>query len=335
MKILYAKYNRHRLPAFQTATLIVEDNGRRWAVKRALTPAARAHLQTMWQEQAWLRQHLAAGRLILPEALKTEDDALTFPFIDGPSLDALLFQAFLDRDREQFLRLLDDYAAGVRAAFETTAQPGAVAALAPIFGRTDFGFRGEGERYFVHAPIDLIFDNLIIRESGYVLIDNEWVFPGSLPVSYAIYRALFEFCHLKCRAFGIETFLPFQELAQRYGMDARTVSIYREMEDRFQDYVCGPQRPHYYHPYLKAEETITHLQQMVRDQTAEISRQNDLIGRQQGELEQLRPLAKYLDDILHSTSWRMLQRVCVTVDRLLPPGSRRRRWARFFLRRLP
>jgi len=174
------------------------------------------------------------------------------------------------------------------------------------------------DAFLACALIDLIFDNVIIADGRWTLVDNEWVFPGCVPVAYVIYRALFEFYELKWREFGIEHFIPFRTVAQRYGIDEQALGCYRAMEDKFQSYVCGEERLNFNLRYLKGVETIPHIQAIV-------AQQNSRIQAQDLEVQNLRVQAGTLAEIQRSYGYRMLHAVCRGIDRVMPPGSRRRR----------
>lgn len=373
MDVIYSKYNYQRLPRFQAATHIVLERGRKQAIKRALTPQAAEHIARVGQEHLrWAGVALPRGGFELPGMREAGAGALAYDFIEGPSLDDLLSQAFWSADRVRFWGLLEEYVRRLRTGFKTVAQCPAEgqADIERVFGRSAFPWVPEApEAFLPRAVIDLIFDNVIIAGERWVLVDNEWVFPGCVPVAYVIYRALFEFYELKWREFGIERFIPFQAAAQRCGIDEQAATHYREMEDHFQTYVCGKERLHFNLRYLKGVETIPHLREVIARQTATIAeqhgdlerkngliadqrgslarqygvierqngilaRQNAILNDQESALRDLRQQAGVLADIRRSYGYRMLSAACRALDRILPPGSRRRRWVLAPLRRL-
>jgi hypothetical protein len=330
MEVLYTKYNYQRLPEFQVATSIVLDQGRKQVFKRALVPAARAHLARVRQEHLQFAAAAGAGGFELPGLRDAGEGALACDFIEGPSLDDLLFQAFQAGDRDRFWASLDEYVRRLRTGFQTVAQPPpeGQAEIERVFGRAAFPWVTPApDAFLARAAIDLIFDNVIVVDARWLLVDNEWVFPGCVPVAYVLYRALFEFYELKWREFGIERFIPFPAAARRYGIDDQAAAAYREMEDRFQAYVCGEQRLHFNLRYLKPVETIPRLQETV-------ARQARTIQDQDLELRELRVKAGVLAEIQRSAGYRLLNRVCRGLDRVFPPGSRRRRWVGGPLRKL-
>ncbi len=322
MEVLYTKYNYHRLPEFQVATSIVLDQGRQQVIKRALTPQAAAHIARLRREHQQFAAAALPGGFELAGIRDAGPEAIAGDFIAGPSLDELLFQAFQRDDRGRFRALLDGYVRRLRTGFRTVAvpPPEGQAEIERVFGRAAFAWvRPAPAAFLARAVIDLIFDNVIVAGDRYVLVDNEWVFPGCVPADYVLFRALFEFYELKWSEFGIERFVPFADAARRYGLDAEVLARYREMEDRFQAYVCGAARLNFNLRYLKAVETIPHLQEVA-------ARQARLIEEQAVELRALRVQAGTLAEIRQARGYRLLQAGCRAIDRLLPPGTRRRRW---------
>ena len=330
MEVLYTKYNYHRLPQFQLATSIVLDAGRRRVIKRALAPQAVAHIARIRQDHRLFIDVAVKDGFELPDIQDQGETSVVYDFIEGPSLDSLLFQAFQDQDRDRYWALLDEYIRRLRTGFKTVScpLPGGQVEIERVFGRSDFGFvPAVPDSFLAHAVIDLIFDNVILADGRYVLVDNEWMFPGCVPAAYVLYRALFEFYELKWREFGIDRFVSFETVARRYGIDDKAVAVYRDMEDHFQSYVCGERRLNFNLRYLKCVETIPHIQEVI-------ARQGHLIHKQEVELQDLKGKAGVLDEILNSYGYRILRAGCRMIDRLLPPGTRRRHWMGMLFRRM-
>ncbi|MBU4200563.1 MAG: hypothetical protein KKG09_05005 [Verrucomicrobia bacterium] len=322
MDVLYTKYNYHRLPPFQVATSIVLNEGRKRVIKRALTPQATAHIARIRRDHRLFGDTTVKGGFELADLQDEGETAVGYNFIEGSSLDGLLFQAFQDGDRDRYWALMDDYVRRLRTGFKTVPRPprDGQTEIEQVFGRSDFGFVPEApDAYLALSAIDLIFDNVILAGTRHVLVDNEWVFSGCVPVGYVIYRALFEFYELKWRECGIDRFVSFQTAARRYGLEDTALAAYRDMEDNFQTYVCGAQRANFNLRYLKRVETIPHMQDVITQQARRIHDQD-------AALQDLTNKAMVLDEILNSYGYRMLSAGCRMIDRALPPETRRRRW---------
>src|ERR1035437_5037057 len=134
MDLLYAKYNRHRLPPFQIETSIWRDRDRKFVLKKALDPDAVPHLQRLYEQAAPIRHSLRGDRLRLPEVAVVDEQTLRFDFVEGRSLDALLVGAFREQDQTRFLGIIADYRALLNSAFATVPAPVLTEAMRQMFG---------------------------------------------------------------------------------------------------------------------------------------------------------------------------------------------------------
>ena len=53
---IFVKYNRTRKEEFQIRTSIIEEEGKRWVEKTALTAAASSHIQSLKEKKEQLKQ---------------------------------------------------------------------------------------------------------------------------------------------------------------------------------------------------------------------------------------------------------------------------------------
>jgi O-antigen biosynthesis protein len=325
MELLYARYNRHRLPRFQVETSIWRDGGRKFVLKKALTPDAVAHLERLHAQTAPIRHSLRGGCLRLPEVTVIDKQTLRFDFVEGRSLDALLSDAFRERDQARFLGIVGDYLALLNSAFAPLHQETARGADAPVWTedmRQVFALTSPAELeglgpFLTPALADLVFENIIAADGRYYLIDHEWVFDGCLPVSFILFRSLFYF-YEKNKQFGLETWMPLSAALERFALAPATIRRYREMDEAFQAHVFGRERCYRYkdryakyaHSVPSLLETIEHQRQVVRDYHAKIRKMQA------------------------SDGWRFVMKAGRLRDKYFPPGTRRRRVLERILRRL-
>lgn len=261
MKVLYAKINNHRRPPFRISTRIVEDGDRRCVEKRALTPEAIGHLRSIRWGYDRLQESLAGEGFRLPEILASGDACLRFAYVEGKGLDEVLLQRVLAGDRAGFFRILDDYGERLRHAFRTVDHFLPAEDATPLFaGVSRTTLEGAGP-FFYHSFLDPIFENVLVRENAWFLIDNEWVFPGCLPVSYAFFRSLLIFYKAKYGFLGVEDFAPYEEVLRRYGISEDLQKVYHLIETNFQRYVDGPcsEVTRYKLPYRKKRASLDEL----------------------------------------------------------------------------
>ncbi len=340
MRLDYARYNRHRRPPFQVETTCWSDGGRRVARKAALHAEARAHLRRMAAFAPVIRQAVREARVGLPAMTERADGALEFAWVEGPTLAQRLAEAFFRRDAEAFVGGWRDYAGLLGHAFATTLEPLITEELRQVFGLTGPGDLAGLGALLTPALADLTVENIVVADGRYVLIDQEWVFEGCLPASLMLYRSLFYF-YETYKPFDLESWMPRVDLGGRLGLAPAAAERCRAMDEAFQAYVFGRERcfrfkdryVKYAHAVPSLIETIEKQRQVVRDYAAAIdahkaalqqqqTRYQEVVQRQDAAIAQL---GRVIAGMRASRSWRMAQAMARRADRLLPPGTRRRR----------
>jgi len=317
MNVIYARYNRHRLPPFQIETTIVEANGAKTVVKRALTPGAAHHIQAMRAGYDLIQSHLHTGGLTLPRLAGFDGSTISFQYIEGTSLDRLLFQSFRARDKESFFKIIDDYCALLKKSFPAGTQPNLTAKISEVFGITALNLPDCGG-WLPLAAVDAVFENIIVSGKSYCLIDNEWVFEGGVPAAFVVFRSLFYFHKVKYFELGIEQWVPFEELLAHCKILPEQAAQYRAMDEKFQAHVYGPDRCYKYKDqYKKRQISVHQLEQTVEHQRAVVRKYHDAILQKD----------RVINEITRSLGWRLWRKISGAVNLLCPAGSRRRRLA--------
>lgn len=324
MDLLYAKYNRHRLPPFQIETSIWRDSGRKFILKKALLPDAVPHLRRFHEQVSPIRQSLRGECLQLPDVTVLDEQTLQFDFVEGRSLDSLLFGAFRDKDQARFLGIIGDYQGLLTSAFTIVAQPALTEPMRQMFGvSAPVDLDGLGP-FIMPALADPVFENILFDGRKYYLIDHEWVCEGCLPVAFVLFRSLFYF-YEKYKEFGLEAWLPLASVLERFALAPEAISRYREMDEAFQAYVFGRERCYRYKDrYAKYAHSVPSLLDTIEHQ-------RQVVCEYHGEIERLRRVITAMET---SRGWRFVQKTGRIMDRYFPPGARRRRALDSILRRL-
>jgi O-antigen biosynthesis protein len=322
MKVLYTRYNRHRLPEFQTETCIIEDNGIKKVTKKAVTPKAVGHIKSIADSFTAVKQNIISDEIRIPKSVSHTDKAIIFDYIEGDSFDYLLFNAFLNKDKDFFLQTLDKYVNLLNTGFQYTKTPIQNPHLKDIFGVSPESFSINSDcRYTRLSMVDLVFENLIIKDNHYYFIDNEWVFPGSLPVNFSITRSLFYFYKVKYIDFEVDSFVPFKTLLSRYNINPQDYELYRKMDESFQSYVFGKKRYYSYkNNYAKQIYSVELMKRTIDHQSSMINQmyeQLDHLNNVHKTLNQwIKDKDKELNYIKNTASWRITRSVCNVWDRL-------------------
>ncbi|MBI2437201.1 MAG: hypothetical protein HYV36_00085 [Lentisphaerae bacterium] len=324
MNLLYAKYNRHRLPPFQIETSIWQDDGRKFILKKALTAEAVPHLQRLYKETTPIRTSLRGDRLRLPDVTVVGEQILRFDFVEGRSLDALLGDAFQKRDKAQFADIVTNYFSLLSSAFATVPTPVWSEDMQQVFGLSSVDELAGLAPFLMPALADPLFENILIDGGKHYLIDHEWVFAGCLPVSFILFRSLFYF-YEKNKEFGLEAWMPLTGLLERFALAPETTSRYQNMDEAFQAYVFSRERCYRYRDrYRKHITTLPWLFELIEHQ-------RQVVRKYHGEIVHLR---QEISAMKATRGWQFTQGISRLVDACFPPGARRRRVLECLLQRI-
>ena len=235
-RVLYAKYNSMRKPAYRLTTEIHEGGDGRWVVKKAGDPAARPHMDRIAANRALAEK---AYQDITVLDVKREKSRLVFPFVAGTSLSSRIDTDRLDKER--FVKQVNglfDRVLTVREACKSFFK--ATEAFVSLFGDQYI----EGVPAICPANIDSIFSNFIETEDGLVCLDYEWVYDFPVPVDYIRYRVLF---HLYNEwEHSLLDGIRREELMEWFGLDEEKQAVYWNMESRFQQEIHGEKWKYHY-----------------------------------------------------------------------------------------
>ncbi len=244
-KMLYTKFNRTRDPRFQTSTQIYTEDGRKYVNKSALTDEAKTHI-VAYKNKYDLNRKLYKN--IIPLRGEWGESSVIFPYVEGVSAKSILDEK--KSDFSELCKEIEDCFSGLFAyndellcEFEYT-QP-----FGEVFG-CDNEYKGQAVAF---ADIDVIFDNVIMRDGKWVAIDYEWTFDFPIPTQFIMYRRLYWFFHNEQTYFDGK--ITEMEFFTRFGLTEQMCEIFSEWEKNFQFYVYGKQACYAY-PSRYQKETI-------------------------------------------------------------------------------
>ncbi|MEQ8172134.1 MAG: hypothetical protein ABRQ38_24830, partial [Candidatus Eremiobacterota bacterium] len=238
MELFYSIYNRHRLPNFQIETCIIKENSIKKVVKKALTSDACNHINHIYDSYFSLKDSILNENIKLPEILDKKSDSISFEFIEGESFDKILFRAFLNKDKQEFLGLIDEYYNFLYTSFKTSDKLIITDKTRNIFHDLNLDLVNKERFFFSVSYLDPILDNIILHDGIYYLIDNEWIFQGSFPISFVFFRGILSF-YIRKNSINIENFISFNEILKNYNLSNEIIETYNIIEERFSEYVFG------------------------------------------------------------------------------------------------
>jgi len=298
MNILYVKSNNQRDKRYQIQTILYEEGGDKFVKKRALTREAIKHISNMRESYYKLSDSIVGDNIALAKIVKEESDALTFEFVDGISMESKILQSIKDGALSQ---VVDEYMSLISDGFETLEMtPDGITTDdgKRVFGNIDFTPIGSTLCFKDISNIDLIFSNIIYRDGVAHIIDYEWVFDGSVPLKYSLYRA-FRSLH-EIEKIDMYSYFSREELDIFETMERRFIyfevtngNSFHQYQDRYEKY-----RPNLYE--LKATED------------SEMAVLNNNISALEGNIEELETniseLETNIDELEYETIYYSLSR---------------------------
>ncbi|SEG70486.1 hypothetical protein [Paenibacillus sp. UNC499MF] len=284
MDVIFAKYTRERLPNYQIATYFAVDQGKKIVLKKPLREEAEAHVAKMSETYNWIKTEYDYISLVECNLI---DKQVSFEFLEGESLDALLLDAARKNDVHSFNELINSYLSFVRQ-FGVTKETNA-AIKTPFFEVTFL----EPLELIKIANIDLIFENLIRYQNAFTMIDYEWVFECAIPLNYLLYRSFLLFYHKHREELG--HFISLEEQMEAWQINPSELTVFDSMEKAFQRYVMGNTYEYAYSKqYLQPAQSLTMLKSKLNDSELAMNKLEDDLILQETELEKMKVLNREL-----------------------------------------
>lgn len=301
-KVIYAKYNLHRAPWFQTITLIMQDEaGQKKVVKKASAKDSLQHIRDMKEKGDMLNE---VYRKIEPVDCFLCDGVAEFPYLEGENLVSETTLDFEDIHSvyeilQEKMKMLFDVKESYKCDFILTEEYSKVFHSVPVT-------RTEAIRF---GNIDSILSNFIKVGQKVYCIDYEWVFSFPIPLFFLKYRLLHDFYINHSYKFA-QVALCEQAFMENMGISREEYILSEEMENDFQDYVHGKNRSYMYLA-RNAKKEISGTKLMEEFRTLE----NDY-GLKNTHIENLETLVKELRDMneLKDRQIRELQEIIATLS---------------------
>ncbi len=228
-EILYVKFSNERNDNYKIKTLVVKIDGIRYVEKLAASVVAKSHIINIAKQYNKLIKYYNSNEILINNC-KVVDEHVQFEFVEGISFDKKLDNLLFEdgnyigaiNEVEKFFYLISDVKS--RVPFKETSE------FIQIFGNAEYL---EGYDSFTVSNIDVAFSNVIINNSGYNLIDYEWVFDFPIPIKYVEYRAILNYV-LDNPKRGI---IIENGIFDKLGLTDKEISCFEKMEKNFQKYV--------------------------------------------------------------------------------------------------
>ncbi len=198
--------------------------------KTASWPEGNLHIDQYVDHADLLREQYREAGIGVSECRREGYSAVSV-IAQGRSLRDILDECYQNQD-EKFFAYVEDYIHRVKLAnsngyFDYSNE------FRAMFGRQCLPV---GLRSGTYNNLDLIFDNIIISDSGeWSMIDHEWTVEFPVPYEFILWRAIAYYFQLRAETAQYKSWkVRSREMA---GITEETWVIYRNMEQKFQAYL--------------------------------------------------------------------------------------------------
>lgn len=236
-QIIYSKFSNERNYRFAIRTDICEDeNGQRSVRKVCSCPEGQLHMTELYRwyqifSEACKGTWLSYNRCeIIPGGVELE-------YVEGKTLEECLEEVEKIQGVEAMAELFLKYLYAIRdmhssMEFQETAK------FRNVFGDFLADPKKLGLRCAPVTNIDLICENILLKDGQGTVIDYEWSFDFPVPVNYLLYRNIFYF-----REHAGRNYLLKYDFYKELGITREEIIAYDKMEENLQHYVCRDHIP--------------------------------------------------------------------------------------------
>lgn len=171
----FANFTNSRKNRFAVCTTIYEKNEKKYVCKRPLYSSGERHIRAIEENYRILTN--IYGKKRVAKCFLKHHDTLIMEFINGKTLSSLLYEYFESNDMNSFYSLMNANIEFVKIMFEENDN---------YDNKID-----EHSFYSVQRKIniDLLFDNIIVKDGEFIIIDYEWMIPRA-KYDFIVYRAI-------------------------------------------------------------------------------------------------------------------------------------------------
>ena len=231
---IYIRYNRTRIPEYQTKTEIFEQDGVRSVKKTALSKAANDHILSLEWKYKLLKKDKSSALLVQEPKFTKEARGVysaSFDYLEGKPLSALLAEEIAD-GKAPVNKVKD--------------------ALELVLGI------GAHECH----NMDCLFENVMKCGDSFYYLDYEWVFEHPVDRGFLRYRML---------RYWYEAYRPLlccysdlREFLKEFGIGDADLADFEHMEESFQTFVHGDGQQSFIENFKQKVTTLSDIHETER-----------------------------------------------------------------------
>lgn len=248
MEIVYTKFSNDRGDKYAIVTKILKDeDGSLYIEKQEAKAAGKKHISNLsvWEKEL---KNKYAGTCLTPNRMVEVEGKSCFEYVKGTALDTILDDLLKKNQTDDLLQVLREYLhiitdANNAEVFRMTDR------FKEVFGDCELS---EDLKCGKITNIDMVTENIIVNHGDegignisdifnfpWQIIDYEWTFDFPIPVHFVIFRILHYFLETK----SDRAILRNRDLYEEFGLSAKEIAVFYEMENHFQKYILGDKKP--------------------------------------------------------------------------------------------
>ena len=185
MKVVYCKYSGYRKKQYRVITKKILKDNLYFYIKEADNLFSKSHIQTIFKNYKTLESEYK--NLIFPKGWLSED-VFFQEEVDGLTLESILLNYLKTNQLEKakdllalYKSILDENIESSNCKFNQTRE------FTDMFGTIPQNIQTKS---FKLTNLDFGFENFIIKNSNFYVIDYEWVFDFPIPFKFVYFRAI-------------------------------------------------------------------------------------------------------------------------------------------------
>lgn len=158
-KVIYVKYSDERKKEYAIQTAIIIRGGKKLVRKKAIYPEGNAHIKQMVENCHILTEMYGKNRVA--QCQNYTDKELYMEYVEGETLSTVLNRMIERKEYENFENMLKQYIDFLK--------------ISCLDNEENKIIGNDLKSPLRKCNIDLIFDNIIVRNDVFVIIDYEWL----------------------------------------------------------------------------------------------------------------------------------------------------------------
>ena len=224
---LYSKFSNDRCSDFSIRTDICKNKDGRIIVKAPITTQAEEHIRSLQKKKEQLEKTLDANVFLINKGELKEQKCI-LEYLEGQSLQDNILKSYEEGNYRKVAEIVQEYSSKLKSGklmpFQNSVE------FERVFGRIDLP---NTLLCLDCTDIDMIFENIIVEDGIWKVIDYEWTFDFLIPINYVVYRAIHTLC------ISVPQILQQVQLYEIADISQEEIDVYTKMEINFQKYVEG------------------------------------------------------------------------------------------------